>query len=53
MEYRIVIHWQAQELSKRVNEFIADGWVPQGGVTYTVGQGNDERFAQAMIREAK
>lgn len=53
MEYCIVTHWQAQELSKRVNEFIADGWVPQGGVAYTVTLGVDESFAQAMVREVK
>lgn len=53
MEYHIVTHWQVLGLVKIVNAFIQDGWVPQGGVAYTVGQGNDERYAQALVREVK
>jgi hypothetical protein len=53
MEYMVITHHWISNLTERVNDAIKQGWVPQGGIAYAVGQGNDERFAQAMVREVK
>lgn len=52
MEY-ILVHTQndPETLEKRVNQLIAEGWVPTGGVTIAVGYGR-WRYAQAMTRTA-
>ena len=34
-----------------VNDWIEEGWEPQGGVSISVNKNNREVFAQAMVRE--
>lgn len=53
MEYRIVTHYNAFSLAQRINEFIAGGWAPQGGVSVAISPGGGELYAQAMVREVK
>ena len=38
-------------LTGHVNDWIARGWKPQGGVSISVNKSNREVFAQAMVRE--
>lgn len=44
--YTIVEGYTACEFIKRVNQYIADGWEPLGGVAYG---GSNQYFYQAML----
>lgn len=46
IKYTIVEGYTASECIKRVNQHIADGWEPLGGVAYG---GSDQYFYQAML----
>lgn len=51
MEYIIVSDDSRTELANRVNKWIKEGWLPQGGVSFTVYGGYKETWAQAMVKE--
>lgn len=56
MKYMIVEAGSASGLEKNVRVWILEGWEPQGGAAvYAWSSGNrgDERFYQAMVKEAK
>jgi len=51
MNYRIITAHSADQLAKKVNEAVADGWAPLGGVALDANHQDMEDFvAQAMIR---
>lgn len=54
-EYQIVEYYEAKELARLVNNSMAEGWLPCGGVVFTltnVGPGTyHKNYAQAMIRD--
>lgn len=47
--YSVVTDPFVKDLELKVNKNIADGWVPQGGVTEVTGS-MGKLFAQAMVR---
>lgn len=49
MQYKIVGERSAGKFTKLVNDLIAEGWKPQGGVCVVIREGQ-ELYAQAMIR---
>ena len=49
--YTILCTADVVTMNERVNEFIADGWQPQGGIAVTVNEYNDETYFQAMVME--
>lgn len=53
-EYKIVQAWGYQPLMDLVNELIAEGWQPIGGVAVAHLEfkdlGGDNAWAQAMVR---
>ncbi len=54
MKYQVIDADDIEALVELVNEAIADGWKPQGGVASTkaVDQGRcDYYYAQALIKE--
>ena len=61
MEYKVITAERPDDLARRVNSYIMDGWTLQGGVSVGLCGyiGNDgfveygESFAQAIIKEAK
>lgn len=50
MEYRIVEHYQRNTVVELVNQAIAEGWVPQGGVCVGIYQDNRPTWVQAMVK---
>jgi hypothetical protein len=50
MKYRILEKSSAYKLQIEVNELIAQGWRPQGGVAVD-SMGMCESFLQAMVKE--
>ena len=46
VKYKIVLGGSVSELEKRVNDAIADGWQPHGGVT----GGQEGWLYQAMVK---
>jgi hypothetical protein len=50
MKYRILEKRSAYKLEIEVNELIAQGWRPQGGVAVD-SMGMGESFLQAMVKE--
>ena len=54
MKYTIVTHYDEEVLAAKVEDLIAEGWTPQGGVSVAVnGQSNNVTFAQALVKESK
>jgi hypothetical protein len=51
MEYTILKANDEEYLTKMVNEYIAKGWVPQGGVSMVVS--HYSHYIQAMIKISK
>ncbi len=51
LEYTI-IDGNHESITAKVNEAIAEGWEPQGGITYRPG-GLYINFTQAMVRRQK
>ncbi|MBN1404260.1 MAG: DUF1737 domain-containing protein [Opitutales bacterium] len=49
MEYKIAAASSIEKLSKLVNELIAEGWEPSGGICYSLGTWN-AKLLQPMIR---
>jgi hypothetical protein len=49
--YTIVSAMTWQELERRVNNNLADGWQLQGGVAVRTAPGDFEYFFQAMVWE--
>jgi hypothetical protein len=45
MEYTVVCLYNIENFIREVNKYIADGWIPQGGVGCVGGA-----YMQAMIR---
>lgn len=58
MEYTIIEDSELRRFVEAVNRHIQDGWLPQGGVAYTVRDSNFdadiilEWYVQAMTRAA-
>lgn len=51
MNYRIVTAHSTEQLAKRVNEAVTEGWEPVGGVALDASHEDSVDFvAQAMIR---
>lgn len=56
MEYAILTSTDPDELSIKVNLWLANGWESLGGVSVSLAQAEDYRytiFAQAMIKQVK
>lgn len=61
MKYVVLSDWTPERLVELVNNAIADGWEPQGGLCFVQTQsfatGSDDRlegrFYQAMIKRSK
>lgn len=52
-EYQVLYGDDTYDLSRRVNEALADGWVCQGGVSHVETDGTYRRYSQfyqAMTR---
>ena len=60
MKYTIIRSGDASWVVDKVNEFIAKGWEPQGGISVGMAIGKDryghrleqKKFAQAMIKKS-
>lgn len=52
MEYTIIINSRPESLEALVNEAIAEGWVPLGGLAISE-DAEYIRYGQAMTREPK
>lgn len=50
MKYFIVTAYAADMLEDAVNEYINNGWVPQGGVSCSLSE-NQDAYAQAMVKK--
>jgi len=50
MKYTIITSSRFEELIKMVNELIAEGWIPQGGICES-GNGAIYHYSQAMINK--
>lgn len=54
-EYQIIEHYIIEAFIELVNESLAEGWLPCGGVNFAytkVGQGTyHKHYTQAMIRD--
>jgi polyhydroxyalkanoate synthesis regulator phasin len=51
MEYKIITATSCDQLAKRVNKTVVDGWVPLGGIALDAGHDAYQDFiAQAMVR---
>jgi hypothetical protein len=53
MEYKIIEMCTSDDLEIAVNENIAQGWEPLGGVSVSLSESDDYRYeviAQAMIK---
>lgn len=46
MEYTVIFDGEIERLINKVNNAIAEGWVPFGGV----GHNGSSRWAQAMVK---
>lgn len=53
MKYRIAIGMHIMELESMVNELIAIGWKPIGGITIDADGKGDVFYLQAMVIESK
>lgn len=51
MDYKVVTEDSRFRLEKKVKEWIANGWVPTGGVAFTFHSGYKETWAQAMVKD--
>lgn len=51
MQYKVIVQLSAEDLIRCVNNAIAEGWKPLGGVCLSVSERNIA-YAQAMIKEA-
>jgi Domain of unknown function (DUF1737) len=53
MKYTVAVMNNPQDLEKRINELISNGWEPQGGIALTVARVEgvwEYRLAQAMVK---
>jgi hypothetical protein len=50
MEYTIVTGQKKEDLIKKVNELILEGWKPQGGICESGTDSSGFFFSQAMIK---
>lgn len=50
MEYDVVYASSVEGLIKKVNQMIAEGWQPQGGVTVSTQDDTEYYFYQAVVR---
>ena len=55
MEYEILEDTNIYDLALKVDEYLADGWIPQGGVSVVVldDEDGEDRYwcTQAVIRK--
>ena len=56
MQYFIVKSGDTQKVVTRVNDYIKEGWKPQGGISIsmtrsTIGNYMSYEYAQAIVRE--
>jgi hypothetical protein len=52
VEYRLVCAATGELFVSRVNEALADGWTPQGGVSVGYDAATGDRYFQAVVRDA-
>lgn len=51
MNYLVVDNTSLTKMMERVNEYIAIGWLPEGGITiYREGVSGPNHFAQAIFK---
>jgi hypothetical protein len=51
MDYKIITATSCDQLAKRVNKAVTEGWVPLGGIALDAGHEDLQDFvAQAMVR---
>tara|TARA_R110001583_G_scaffold195183_1_gene370322 strand:+ start:917 stop:1087 length:171 start_codon:yes stop_codon:yes gene_type:complete len=48
--YRIITAARSEDVTKAMNTFIRDGWIPQGGITCSIGKAGTQ-WAQAIIKK--
>lgn len=48
IEYKSI--WSREDIDKRVNEMIKDGWKPYGGLSLAVDETDDVLTGQAMVK---
>ena len=53
MKYTVLTHWKLAEFEKLVEAYLKEGWVLQGGVALTTSLGNEQTFAQEMIKQGE
>ena len=53
MEYKVITGSKQESLVERVNSFLKDGWVLQGGVSVTIVSEEELLFAQAIVKPEK
>ena len=54
LKYHVLCARHIKDLNKVVNEYIASGWTPQGGVAAMQVEGNYmwyEEYMQAMVKD--
>lgn len=51
MEYNVIESGNKNDLVRKVNEKIKDGWEPQGGVQFSKESLNYAHFWQAIIKK--
>jgi hypothetical protein len=49
MQYIILEAKSSAKLAMQVDQWIPEGWIPQGGVTLAIDQGN-YTYCQAMVK---
>lgn len=50
MKYHVAVAYSSTQLTELVNDYISNGWEPQGGLTF-VWDGGREKWAQAVVKK--
>ena len=50
MKYIVVQESSADKMAREVNDMIAEGYVPQGGMSLSIAPGGWTLFCQAMVK---
>lgn len=53
MKYQIIDNSNPQWLADAVNRWLAEGWKPLGGVSMTITEYNNTKYAQAIVKDDK
>lgn len=51
MEYTVIEHHNLREFVERVNQAIAKGWTPLGGMSVSYHYSGSASYVQAMVKE--